>query len=142
MALLSKRPAVVDMRFVTPHVKKGDFYLMKSPITGRNLYVYPRMMGEKRFAVSERMGDWPGSNYESFWGDSREFRTNIVDEAVATAEQIQQATERVQRSNQNVPAVLAPGGSVSPQESRGLFFFGLLALGALGVGYVLLKKKD
>lgn len=142
MAMLSQRPVVVDMRFVRPRVAKGDFYLVKSPVSGRNYYVYPRMMGEKRFPVVERMGDWGDSNYEQFFEATRDFRQLAINEAVSTAQDVQQAAERFPRSNLNVPAIPSPAGSVSPSQGRDLMVFGLLALGALGVGYVLLRKKD
>ena len=139
MPLLSQKPAVVDMRFVKPRVAKGDFYLIKSPVSGRNYYVYPRMMGEKTFPVVERMGD---SNYEQFFESARDFRRLAVSEAVDTAEDLQQAASRFPRSNLNVPAIPSPAGSVSPTQGQDLMMFGLLALGALGVGYVLLKRRD
>jgi hypothetical protein len=153
MALLSQRPVVVDMRFINPHVKKGDFYLIKSPVSGRNYYVYPRMVGRKkgqrympgstgRFPVVEGLGDDGDSNYMQFFEASRDFRQAAISEAVDTAEELQQAAERFPRSNLNVPAVPSPAGSVSPGQGRDLMVFGLLALGAIGVGYVLLRKKD
>jgi formylmethanofuran:tetrahydromethanopterin formyltransferase len=142
MALLADRTSVIDMRFVRPRVARGDFYLMKSPISGRNMYVYPRMMGEKRFAVDERMGDLPTSEFQSFFTAASDVRTEAINEAVETARQIQQVSSEFPRSNLNVPSVPAPAGSVSPRQGQDLMFFGLLAIGALGVGYFLLKRRD
>jgi hypothetical protein len=152
MARLSERPVVVDMRFVKPHVKKGDFYLIKSPVSGRNYYVYPRMMSKKnqryspgstgRFPVVERMGDWGESNYQQFFEASRDFRQAAISEAVDTAQDLQQAADRFPHSNLNVPAIPSPSGVMNPTQGRDLMVFGLVALGVLGVGYVLLRKKD
>jgi hypothetical protein len=76
MPRLLSRPSVVDMRFVTPNIKKGDFYLFKSPVSGRNLYVYPRMMGERctpldrqcwqRYATTEQLGQETPSDYQNY----------------------------------------------------------------------------
>jgi len=51
MASLAPWPVAIDMRFVTPDIKHGDYYIMRAPITGGVKYVYPRMMGEKKYAV-------------------------------------------------------------------------------------------
>jgi len=55
-------PAKVQMYFVKPHVKRGDYHLFINPITGRRMWAYPRMMGERRFPVVSALGtdtaDW------------------------------------------------------------------------------------
>lgn len=51
MGHLAPAPVAVDMRFVTPDIKRGDYYVFRAPITGGVKYVYPRMMGEKIFPV-------------------------------------------------------------------------------------------
>jgi hypothetical protein len=55
-------PAKVQMYFVEPHVKRGDYHLFINPITGRRMWAYPRMMGERRFPVVSALGtdtaDW------------------------------------------------------------------------------------
>ena len=53
-------PAKVPMYFVRPHVKRGDYHLFINPITGRRMWAYPRMMGERRFPVVSALGtdDW------------------------------------------------------------------------------------
>jgi len=57
MALLAEKPVTVPMYFVRPHVKPGDYYLMLNPITGRRMWVYPRHMGERQYAVTSSLGD-------------------------------------------------------------------------------------
>ena len=44
------------MEFVRPHVKQGDYYLFMNPHTGRRTWVYPRKMGEDRYAVVSALG--------------------------------------------------------------------------------------
>lgn len=56
MAALLPGPANVQMYFVEPHVKRGDYYLAINPITGRRMWVYPRMMGTRRFPVVSALG--------------------------------------------------------------------------------------
>lgn len=56
MTHLLPGPAPVQMYFVKPHVKRGDYYLMTNPVTGRRMWVYPRMMGTKRFPVVSALG--------------------------------------------------------------------------------------
>lgn len=56
MQHLSPGPVQVPMYFVEPHVKRGDYYLFINPITGRRMWVYPRMMGERRFPVVSALG--------------------------------------------------------------------------------------
>lgn len=54
-------PAPVQKYFVKPHVKRGDYYLMINRITGRRMWVYPRMMGERRFPVVSALGTDPST---------------------------------------------------------------------------------
>lgn len=56
MMSLLPGPANVQMYFVEPHVKRGDSYLMINPITGRRMWVYPRMMGTRHFPVVSALG--------------------------------------------------------------------------------------
>ncbi len=61
---LAQCPVPVDMYFVKPHVKRGDYYLVMNPVTGRRMWVYPKQMGEDspffkdpRFAVTSALGN-------------------------------------------------------------------------------------
>jgi hypothetical protein len=56
MPNLSRYPTPIQMEFVTPHVKRGDYYLVMNPHTGRRTWVYPRKMGEDRYAVVSSLG--------------------------------------------------------------------------------------
>ena len=56
MVRLLPGPAPIQMYFVKPHVKRGDYYLMINRITGRRMWVYPRMMGERRFPTVSALG--------------------------------------------------------------------------------------
>jgi hypothetical protein len=57
MPRLSPQPVDVQMQFVLPDVKKGDYYNFRNPLTGRTMYVYPFMMGERYFPAVDRLGD-------------------------------------------------------------------------------------
>jgi hypothetical protein len=68
MPRLAPRPVDVQMQFVLPDVKKGDYYNVCNPITGRQMYVYPFMMGPEpgkryypsasgAFPAVDRLGD-------------------------------------------------------------------------------------
>jgi len=56
MPNLSRYPTPIQQYFVTPHVKRGDYYLTINPFTGRRNWVYPRKMGEARYAVTSALG--------------------------------------------------------------------------------------
>jgi hypothetical protein len=56
MPNLAPCPEPIDLRFVLPDIKRGDYYLFNSPVTGRRLFVYPRMMGERYFPAVEKTG--------------------------------------------------------------------------------------
>jgi len=56
MVRLLPGPERVQMYFVRPHVKRGDYHLFINPITGRRMWAYPRMMAEKRFATVSALG--------------------------------------------------------------------------------------
>lgn len=56
MPNLSRYPTPIQMYFVTPHVKTGDYYLDINRHTGRRTWVYPRKMGEDRYAVVSSLG--------------------------------------------------------------------------------------
>jgi len=61
MPLLAKKPVTVPMYFIRGHVKPGDYYLMINPINGRRMWVYPRHIGERNYAVTSALGtdgDW------------------------------------------------------------------------------------
>jgi hypothetical protein len=56
------------MQFVRPAVTQGDYYNVRNPITGRQMYVYPFMMGPEpgkryypsasgAFPAVDRLGD-------------------------------------------------------------------------------------
>lgn len=57
MPNLSRYPTPIQMEFVRPHVKRGDYYLFMNPHTGRRTWAYPRKMGEDRYAVVSSLGD-------------------------------------------------------------------------------------
>ena len=105
MPRLLSKPAVVDMRFVRPHIKKGDFYLVKSPISGRNLYVYPRMMGERctaidnkceqRYAVTERLGGLGANGTSS--SDPASFLSSILGAPARIAADVEETRRRAER---------------------------------------------
>jgi hypothetical protein len=64
MPRLSPQPADVQMQFVLPDVKKGDYYNFRNPLTGRTMYVYPFMMGERYFPavwLASRPQEWTAS---------------------------------------------------------------------------------
>jgi hypothetical protein len=65
------------MQFVLPDVKKGDYYNVRNPVTGRQMYVYPFMMGPEpgkryypsasgAFPAVERLGDDADTSTASF----------------------------------------------------------------------------
>lgn len=56
MPLLAERPVTVPMYFVRPHVKPGDYYLMINRINGRRMWVHPRHIGERNYAVTSSLG--------------------------------------------------------------------------------------
>ena len=56
MPLLAERPVTVPMYFVRPHVKPGDYYLMINRVNGRRMWVYPRHIGERNYAVTSALG--------------------------------------------------------------------------------------
>lgn len=116
MARLLDNPAVVDMRFVIPRIKKGDFYLLKSPISGRNLYVYPRMMGERctsldrncqqRYAVTERLGGL-GTNGRDVPEDAQTYLSWIFGTPQRVASGIQETQERVRNTERLLKVAIA-----------------------------------
>lgn len=56
MPNLSRYPTPIQEYFVRPHVKTGDYYLFMNPHSGRREWVYPRKMGEDRYAVVSSLG--------------------------------------------------------------------------------------
>lgn len=56
MPNLSRYPTPIQMEFIRPHVKQGDYYLFMNPHSGRREWVHPRKMGEDRYAVVSSMG--------------------------------------------------------------------------------------
>lgn len=56
MPNLSRYPTPIQMEFITPHVKRGDYYLFMNPHSGRRMWAYPRKMGEDRYAVVSALG--------------------------------------------------------------------------------------
>lgn len=66
MPNLSRYPTPIQQEFVTPHVKRGDYYLTINPLTGRRNWVYPRKMGEARYAVVSSLGTEPVPAGQSF----------------------------------------------------------------------------
>jgi hypothetical protein len=66
MPNLSRYPTPIQQEFVTPHVKRGDYYLTINPFTGRRNWVYPRKMGEARYAVVSALGTDPVSPSQPF----------------------------------------------------------------------------
>lgn len=58
---LARRPVRVPMYFVRPHVKPGDYYLLINPVSGRRMWVYPRHMGERKYAVTSALGTDDGA---------------------------------------------------------------------------------
>jgi hypothetical protein len=56
MPNLSRYSTPIQMEFVRPHVKRGDYYLFMNPHSGRREWVYPRKMGEDRYAVVSSLG--------------------------------------------------------------------------------------
>ena len=65
MSMLAKYPVPVPMYFVRPHVKPGDYYLMINRVNGRRMWVYPRHMGERNYAVTSALG----TDGETSWTD-------------------------------------------------------------------------
>jgi hypothetical protein len=104
------------MRFVTPQIKKGDFYLTKSPISGRNFYVYPRMMGERctdlesncqqRYAVIERLGGL-GTNGGDVPADAGSFLSYIFGTPQRIAAGVEETQRRVRRTERLPQLTLA-----------------------------------
>ena len=66
MSMLAKYPVTVPMYFVRPHVKPGDYYLMINPVNGRRMWVYPRHIGERNYAVTSALGTDEGSSWTSW----------------------------------------------------------------------------
>jgi hypothetical protein len=66
MPNLSRYATPIQQEFVTPHVKRGDYYLTINPHTGRRNWVYPRKMGEARYAVVSALGTDPVPAGQSF----------------------------------------------------------------------------
>lgn len=66
MPLLAKYPVTVPMYFVRPHVKPGDYYLMINPVNGRRMWVYPRHIGERNYAVTSALGTDESSSWTSW----------------------------------------------------------------------------
>lgn len=121
-------PANVQMYFVEPHVKRGDYYLMINPITGRRMWAYPRMMGTRRFPVVSALGS-----------------DDIAQQAIDVAQQVQQQASEIQAQSQSVPLRAPVENAVSiPGEGAAnrLFWFGLGTVGALGLAYYLIKRGD
>jgi hypothetical protein len=116
MPRLLQNPAVIDMRFVRPQIKKGDFYLFKSPVSGRNLYVYPRMMGERctdlesncqqRYAVTERLGGL-GVNGRDAPEDAGSFLSYILGTPQRIAAGVEETRQRVERTERLLTVTLA-----------------------------------
>lgn len=129
MALLPG-PANVPMYFVEPHVKRGDYYLMINPISGRRMWVYPRMINERRFPVVSAMGD--------------DVAEEIGEEAAIAAEEVQQQAQATQAQSQAVaPRAPVENAVTIPFDgsSNTLFWVGLGAIGVLGVAYFMMKKE-
>jgi hypothetical protein len=66
----------------------------------------------------------------------------IVNQALATAQQVQQGAEQVQEGSfvPQQPPVQATTNPSGPFTSGGLFMFGLGALAALGLAYWYIKR--
>jgi len=91
MPRLAQCPVPIDRYFVEPHVKRGDYYLVMNPTTGRRMWVYPKMFGEQspffrnpRFAVTSALGDdaVPGASAAASWLsalDPRQFAQEVTD---------------------------------------------------------------
>lgn len=74
-----------------------------------------------------------------------EIGRQIVDEAVATAAHVQQRASEIQAQSQSVPPRAPVENAASIPDAGAvnrLFWFGLGAVGALGLAYYLMKKED
>lgn len=95
MPRLSPHPVTMQMQFVLPDVKKGDYYNVRNPLTGRTMYVYPFMMQERYFPAVDRLGDdvEPGTTAGGFaqWLASR------PQEWTASMQQTQQDVREAQQ---------------------------------------------
>lgn len=56
MPRLEARPVCPTVWETRPHIPQGDYYLMRGAYTGRPTYLYPRMMEEKKYAVTSSLG--------------------------------------------------------------------------------------
>lgn len=134
-------PAKVQMYFVEPHVKRGDYHLFINPVTGRRMWAYPRMMGERRFPVVSALGT---DDADSMIGGQQNVQS-LIDQAFDAAEQVQQRAQEIQAQSQAVPP-RAPVENAAPIHDAGmankLFWIGMGAVGALGLAYFLIKRGD
>jgi len=96
MPLLAKRPVTVPMYFVTPHVKPGDYYLMINPVTGRRMWVYPRHMGERTYAVTSALGDVADQSTESPF-DISQYLSWIQQQPQQIASQVEETQDTLRR---------------------------------------------
>lgn len=83
MPNLSRYPTPIQQYFVTPHVKTGDYYLVMNPHSGRRTWVYPRKMGEDRYAVVSALGEEPAAqqfNVQSWLNSLVSSPSNLVNE--------------------------------------------------------------
>jgi hypothetical protein len=93
---LARRPVSVPMYFVRPHVKPGDYYLMINPVSGRRMWVYPRHMGERKYAVTSALGtdgdtESSGFNISEWMSWLQQRPQELVQEAQETRAELERA---------------------------------------------------
>ena len=156
MPMLAPEPVAVDMRFVTPDIKRGDYYIMRAPITGGVKWVYPRMMGEKEYAVWWQGGrdkPTPDQLEKKAAAALRKFQKKLEAEKrkKAMAEQCSCLSQQQKMLFEKVSSLVAPSVSVSCMSHQGMvepcvsehqeatkkLFWGALAF--LGVTYLFFK---
>jgi len=117
MPRLAPRPVAIDMRFVIPDIKRGDYYLLHSEDTGLRRFIYPRKMGEQKFAV------WASPEQTDYLP-----MAGLGEDVADIARQAAGVTQG---------QVMVP----STQERSKVTTYALAGLALLGLSYFLLKKE-
>lgn len=81
----------IDKRFVLPRVARGDYYLIRSSISGRKMYVYPRKIGERYFPVVQSKG----LGVENTTNSAPNLLSWIMQQPAAISQQVTEAREEL-----------------------------------------------
>jgi len=154
VARLAPRTVRPSRYHVLPHVTDGEYYVARSPATGRTRYIYPRLMQERFFPIVDggysplsplADADDPADVIQSSLFRSA---SDIADAFSQTAEQAARQVDQQALAQQARSAGANINQLVSRQQmlqsasaGRTVLFVGAGALGALALGWLMWGRR-